>query len=701
MMDRYRRTVSIGRYFNRLGRALRLSAVLAAALALAGGVGRAGGGLEGELYIVGSHDSERIERVEFTYDGQNFKVARSLKSHNLRGAGDVQALLNSLRSHAGAAPRRQIRRVTSDESGVFSVRNESGGGATLRIELKNWADVPRVPATDATPELPQIGGVLSGDDRSLSHVAVEPDGNAYYFGEDSEDGGTFGVIDLESNITTRLLDDLPLAVDVADDPQTGEFIVVGAAEIVQIQARPQARIVSRHTVPPGSALESGVVDGGGHLFARRTDGEIVFVDYSASGNIGATGNFTAAARVAPPAAGETEHAALRDSSEDSQPWLAVGAGLAAFFALFLLLLLIRAWRGGRAGARERSEVTAPGGWGGEIVYSRWPEDWSLLRHLVASMSAAERAELGGRLDKNPRMLDDARALIRWPVQGGMSELRGGAAFGAALAGFARGEARVEWRAGDAADAADADALEVRVAHQLAPGALEDWSRVIVEAAIDEAFQPAVAAPARAANDAEPNSRRQALAGKKRKKRKKPSRSQGGVAAKLGLFDIRGLFDRVARRLVEEGAATQLDLDAAAGLRMPGDEKLLAGVLENVLRATLNSERRDGAPPPSLAVMAYEEKGEIHFIALRAGPAGQAEGRTQLTGAALREAAEFAGEGGGRVWVGPGDEAQICRFTLAGKGSIPARRQANKRSGWRPAQPKAVWNMRSQGDNSRF
>jgi hypothetical protein len=43
MMDWYRRTVSIGRYFNCLGRALRLSAVLAAALALAGGVGRAGG----------------------------------------------------------------------------------------------------------------------------------------------------------------------------------------------------------------------------------------------------------------------------------------------------------------------------------------------------------------------------------------------------------------------------------------------------------------------------------------------------------------------------------------------------------------------------------------------------------------------------------------------------------------------------------
>ena len=82
---------------------------------------------------------------------------------------------------------------------------------------------------------------------------------------------------------------------------------------------------------------------------------------------------------------------------------------------------------------------------------------------------------------------------------------------------------------------------------------------------------------------------------------------------MEFFDIRWLFDGVARRIVADGAATRLDLDAAEGLRMPGDAEAIGALLEDVLRAALAAERRDGAAPPSLAVMAYEEKGEIHLV----------------------------------------------------------------------------------------
>ena len=164
--------------------------------------------------------------------------------------------------------------MKSDSSGAFSVPEESGG-ATLLIEMESWEDVSR---QSATSEIPQIGGVLTGDDSKLSHVAIEADGNAYYFGEDVDDGGTFGEIDLDTNATTRLLEGLPLATDVVDDPPSGELILIGEAEIAQIQPTLEAHVVSRHSVAPGEVLESGVVDGDGHLFVRRGDGEIVFVD---------------------------------------------------------------------------------------------------------------------------------------------------------------------------------------------------------------------------------------------------------------------------------------------------------------------------------------------------------------------------------------------------------------------------------------
>ena len=326
---------------------------------------------------------------------------------------------------------------------------------------------------------------------------------------------------------------MPAAADVADDPQTGELIVIGEGEIAQIQPQPEAHIVSRREVPPGEALESGAVDGDGHLFVRRTDGEIVFVDYGASGRIGAAENFTAAARPGKSAAEDRPRAEPAGAEDIS--WLDILIVLAAILSLAAAFFVNRirhiglisrsavliasqvpvAWSGyliykhfagggdvtqlqgfvtilaaaalcaaallfgrvrGESGADREMADGAPD----ELVYSRWPEDWSQLKRLIDSMREAERAELGGQIGRNPSWLDGAQALIRRPVQGGLSELRGSAAFGAALAGFASGEALNEWSDGTT------DGMQVRIRHQLMPGAKKDWSRVIVEASVNEA-----------------------------------------------------------------------------------------------------------------------------------------------------------------------------------------------------------------------
>ena len=518
-------------YLCRLGRAFGLVAMVVIVLVLASGAGLAGETLKGELYMVGSHDSERIERVEFQYDGQKLSVASPQRTHDLRGSGDVQSLLDDLRRRRNALSKRRIRRVMTDTSGTYRVP-EADSGAVLRIQLEDWEDVPERPAA---AELPEIGGTLSGDDKLISHVAVESDGSAYYLGADAEDGGTFGEIDLETNTTTRLLEGLPAAADVADDPQTGELIVIGEGEIAQIQPQPEAHIVSRREVPPGEALESGAVDGDGHLFVRRTDGEIVFVDYGASGRIGAAENFTAAARPGISGAEDMPRTAPSGTTWPDLSWLDILIVLAAILALaaaffvnrigrigritgppvLIMSLAPAGWSGyllyqrfagggdvtqlqgfvailaaamlcaaallfGRARGESDADYQTPDGARDELVYSRWPEDWSQLKRLIDSMREAERAELGGQIGRNPSWLDGAQALIRRPVQGGLSELRGSAAFGAALAGFASGEALNEWSDGTT------DGMQVRIRHQLMPGAKKDWSRVIVEASVNEA-----------------------------------------------------------------------------------------------------------------------------------------------------------------------------------------------------------------------
>ena len=481
---------------------------------------------------------------------------------------------------------------------------------------------------------------------------------------------------------------------------------------------------------------------------RRSDGEIVFVDYCTSGRIGAPGNFAAAARV--PLSPPQPVAERGRGGKSTMSWhdfaIALAAGLSVVAAVFAsrfrrggrpslraimvlsfasagwsgyliygrfagdgavgqwhaiaaiaaaALLCLALWPLRRARGTGGVEREAERDWGEELVYSRWPEDWSQLKRLVDSMSEAERLSLRNQIESNPDWLDDARALIRRPARGGLSELRGSAAFGKALAAFARREALNEWRGMEGED------REVRVRHLILPGALADWSQVIVEASLFDALELSQAASEAVAEDAAAATPQEA-AKKKRQKRKKRKRSLGDIAADVGFFDIRWLFDSVARRIVADGAATRLELDAAEGLRMPGDAEELGIVLEDVLRATLAAEQSNGAAPPSLAVMAYEDAGEIRFIALRGETEAAERVAVPLSGDVLARANEAARRTGGRVWVESGENEQICSFTLSGEApSPPVRRRAGRRTGWRPAHTKAVWSMGSQGDAPRY
>ena len=178
---------------------------------------------------------------------------------------------------------------------------KAGGVAAYHIMLdpsgkKAWtsgipgrlASIPLDPFADGTAH------PLTGDDQSVTTIAWDRDGAAYYTASGSGGRGWFGKIDLTTFTTTRFLERLPAAHGMTFDPFTGHFILMGDGHITQIAPGSPPTIVSDLEVTSTQVqFDQGTVDGRGHLFAASNSGHLLFVDYSYTGKVADPKNFKA------------------------------------------------------------------------------------------------------------------------------------------------------------------------------------------------------------------------------------------------------------------------------------------------------------------------------------------------------------------------------------------------------------------------
>jgi uncharacterized repeat protein (TIGR01451 family) len=136
-----------------------------------------------------------------------------------------------------------------------------------------------------------ITHALHGDDGGLTHLAFIPDGTVYYTDSTPQGGGSFGVIDLSTFTTKRLVSHLPAAHGLSYDPYTGDLIMVGASSVTQFDPRTQTIVSERDFPNQAFVLDQGAVDGKGHLYAADNTGHLIFIDYSATGLIGDARDF--------------------------------------------------------------------------------------------------------------------------------------------------------------------------------------------------------------------------------------------------------------------------------------------------------------------------------------------------------------------------------------------------------------------------
>jgi hypothetical protein len=112
-------------------------------------------------------------------------------------------------------------------------------------------------------------------------------------------GGDFGYLAAGNGsgfTAVPLMTHRPWAHGIEYDPFSGDLIATGANQIAQISPA-TLTVVSTYTAPTDTSgqtpeLDQVAVDGSGQLFAADNHGDVYFIDYAQSGQVGASGNLT-------------------------------------------------------------------------------------------------------------------------------------------------------------------------------------------------------------------------------------------------------------------------------------------------------------------------------------------------------------------------------------------------------------------------
>jgi hypothetical protein len=138
---------------------------------------------------------------------------------------------------------------------------------------------------------------LTGDDLVVSTIAWKNQSQAFYTSSSYGGYGHFGTVDLTTfkttcvkNSTTGVCLVFPSAHGMTYDPFTNTIIIFGATQITQIDPATLG-IISTLNVP-GMIFDQGTVDAKGHLFVASNSGVLFFLDYSLSGLVNASANFS-------------------------------------------------------------------------------------------------------------------------------------------------------------------------------------------------------------------------------------------------------------------------------------------------------------------------------------------------------------------------------------------------------------------------
>ena len=99
-------------------------------------------------------------------------------------------------------------------------------------------------------------------------------------------GGNFGALNMNNFAATQLQTGVAGAHGILYDPLTNDLILGGGNTIDQIDPTSPTGILSHYTDPNGDTFDQGAVDGQGDLLFASNNGNLLFLDYSGTSQVG-------------------------------------------------------------------------------------------------------------------------------------------------------------------------------------------------------------------------------------------------------------------------------------------------------------------------------------------------------------------------------------------------------------------------------
>jgi hypothetical protein len=248
------------------------------------------------LYFTTFAGGQNVNRVDYNYNGLSFTLSGMANIASTPGAdGIVFAPDGDLLIGGQGNAVHKVNRTT----GTFQTRT-AGGAAAFHMAMDpsgNNAWASGIPGQLASiPLNPFSNGIvktITGNDTAITSLSFKNASTVVYTASGAGGHGNFGIMNMSNPnnfVTTRIYSNLESAHGMTYDAFTDCYILMGDGMITQIDADTFTILGSR-SFGSSFQFDQGTVDGNGHLFAASNDGRMLFMDYSATGQIWNLSNF--------------------------------------------------------------------------------------------------------------------------------------------------------------------------------------------------------------------------------------------------------------------------------------------------------------------------------------------------------------------------------------------------------------------------